>query len=724
MATLLAAERKRALKTGTICGCIGWGFRVLGLIDHPRDDSSAFVAWGGGQMAVAGRASEASGTRLQRFASLTATARNLTASLAGFLGFPRSQNDNRPGYREPGPAVELDCLRHVLAPALLAAAEQRSEDIGIGADRVLIQWGVISADTYFDYLAAYTGIGIESFEGINPADCDLPAERIHLCARHGILPIWQHGELIRVVTPRGYAARRISRLITHYPWLRSYLRFAWVTRFNAFLEYHSGDVLADIAADGLAARFPDLSAAPVSASQSRASRFFRYLLRLAVPAMLLTLAPMLLLDICGVILAIWFLLFTSLRLAGCFSRPKRRPPLPRLHDSALPIYTVVAALYREASSVAPLMQHIDALDYPPEKLDIKLVIEADDLQTRAAIARLGPMPHVQVIIAPTAGPKTKPKALNCALNFTRGTFITVFDAEDRPDPNQLRAALDVFRTHEPDVVCAQASLCIDNTADGWLPRMFTAEYAGQFDVFLQGFSNFEMPLPLGGSSNHFRTSVLREVGGWDPYNVTEDADLGFRLARFGYRSVMFPSTTYEEAPARFGAWLRQRSRWMKGWMQTWSVHMRSPRQLWRDAGPGGFFTLNILVGGNVLTALAHPLLLGEILVRGVMNLFDNSVSSFFAKPFIELYLATIAAGYLTTVVIGLIGLAKRNLLGEAWILLLTPIYWICLSIAAWRALYQFLAEPYRWEKTEHGLARHSRIAGDTDEANRRRAAQI
>jgi cellulose synthase/poly-beta-1,6-N-acetylglucosamine synthase-like glycosyltransferase len=492
--------------------------------------------------------------------------------------------------------------------------------------------------------------------------------------------------------------------------LRERLRLTSTAHLNEFLEAESGGLLERVAADGLAARFPELSAAPMPVSRGRMMSIARSLARLAGPIVLLTLAPLTVIDVSSVILAIWFLLFTSLRLAGCFSPRKRHPRLPRLHDSQLPVYTVVAALYREASSVAPLMRYIDELDYPREKLDIKFVIEPDDLGTRAAIARLGPMPHVQVIIAPDAGPRTKPKALNCALTFARGTFITVFDAEDRPEPGQLRAALDVFRTHDPDVVCAQASLCIDNTADGWLPRMFTAEYAGQFDVFLQGFSNFEMPLPLGGSSNHFRTCVLREVGGWDPYNVTEDADLGFRLARFKYRSVMFPSTTFEEAPARFGAWLRQRSRWMKGWMQTWSVHMRSPRQLWRDAGAGGFFTLNIIVGGNVLTALAHPLLLGEILVRGVLSAFDSSVSSFFTKPFIELYLATIAAGYLTTVVIGLMGLARRGLLHEAWVLALTPIYWVCLSIAAWRALYQLLKEPYRWEKTEHGLARTSRIS--------------
>ena len=671
------------------------------------------MAWGNGRMAVAGRASELDGTRPQRFARLTESARNLTTVLAGFLGIPRSQNDNQAGYREPGPAAELDCLRRILAPALLAAAEQRSKDIGIGADRVLIQWGVIDEDTYLDNLASHTGLGLETLEDVRPTDCLLPADGIHFCARHGILPIRRQEEVVYVSAPHGYSARRIVRLIAQYPSLLPRLRLTPTKRFNAFLEYHSGGALAGIAAEGLASHFPNLSAAPAATSHGWLFRFFRYFLRLSVPVVLLTLAPLLLLDVCSVILAIWFLLFTSLRLAGCFSPPKQWPPLPRLHDSQLPIYTVIAALYHEASSVASLMQHINALDYPREKLDIKLVIETDDLQTRAAIARLGPMPHVQVIIAPDVGPRTKPKALNYALTFARGTFITVFDAEDRPDPGQLREALDVFRTRGPNVACAQASLCIDNTADGWLPRMFTAEYAGQFDVFLQGFSNFEMPLPLGGSSNHFRTSVLRGVGGWDPYNVTEDADLGFRLARFKYRCVMFPSTTYEEAPARFGPWLRQRSRWMKGWMQTWSVHMRSPRQLWRDAGTGGFFTLNIIVGGNILTALAHPFLLGELVVRGVMSTFDDSVASFFAKPFIELYLATIAAGYLTTVAIGLVGLAKRNLLGEAWVLMLTPVYWACLSIAAWRALYQLLAEPYHWEKTEHGLARHSRMASQS-----------
>ena len=206
-------------------------------------------------------------------------------------------------------------------------------------------------------------------------------------------------------------------------------------------------------------------------------------------------------------------------------------------------------------------------NYPLEKLDIKLVLEPDDHVTREAIAKLQLGPPFEVLLAPDHGPRTKPKALNAALPFVRGTFVAVFDAEDQPEPDQLRLALEAFVANDERLACVQARLTIDNTADSWLTRLFTAEYAGLFDVFLPGLATWRLPLPLGGSSNHFRVSVLREVGAWDPYNVTEDADLGMRLARFGYRTAVIPSTTYEEAPARLGPWLRQRTRWFKGWMR-------------------------------------------------------------------------------------------------------------------------------------------------------------
>jgi cellulose synthase/poly-beta-1,6-N-acetylglucosamine synthase-like glycosyltransferase len=210
--------------------------------------------------------------------------------------------------------------------------------------------------------------------------------------------------------------------------------------------------------------------------------------------------------------------------------------------------------------------------------------------------------------------------------------------------------------------------------------------------------------------------VLRVVGGWDAYNVTEDADLGFRLARFGYRSMTFASTTGEEAPARLAAWLKQRSRWMKGWMQTWSVHMRSPRRLWRESGARGFASLNILVGGNVLTALACPIFFAELIAYLVSAAVSGTPIGFLAGPLAPLHVTAILAGYASTVAVGLMGLARRGQLRSGWILVLTPIYWACLSIAAWRALHQLLTEPYRWEKTEHGLTRqrHSRAVARVD----------
>ncbi|MBX9710012.1 MAG: glycosyltransferase, partial [Xanthobacteraceae bacterium] len=480
-----------------------------------------------------------------------AFSRRLPGMIGGLLRTPVGPAP-RPALRSTGShPYELDCLRGVLASHVLDAAERRGREVGIGADQVLIRWGVIQEDAYLERLATYSGIERERFDHVWRSDCPLSDDQIRFVALHRILPIHKNGELIYVQAPEGYAARCVSELCEKYRGLSKRFRLATHDDFDGFLIRHAGRTLARAAADDLRTRLPNMSAAPAA---RRSSGLFRYLSRMFTIAVPLIVAPLLVIQICGAILAIWFLLFTSLRLAGSFAPRPRTKRFARLPDHRLPFYTVIVALYREAKSVAPLMRSLHSLDYPREKLDIKLVIEPDDAATRTAIAKLGPLPHVHVVTAPDYGPRTKPKALNYALAMARGTFVAVFDAEDRPDPAQLRAALDVFR--DDRIACAQASLSIDNTSDGWLPRMFTAEYAGQFDVFLQGFSSFEMPLPLGGSSNHFRTETLREIGGWDAYNVTEDADLGFRLARFGHRSAMFASTTYEEAPARFGAWLR------------------------------------------------------------------------------------------------------------------------------------------------------------------------
>jgi glycosyltransferase XagB len=345
-------------------------------------------------------------------------------------------------------------------------------------------------------------------------------------------------------------------------------------------------------------------------------------------------------------------------------------------------------------------------DYPLEKLDVKLVVEADDQETQKAVAALDLGQPFKVIIAPLGEPRTKPKALNAALPFVYGSLTVVYDAEDVPEPDQLRRALDAFAAGDRRLACVQASLTIDNTADGWLARMFTAGYAGQFDAFLPGLAALGLPLPLGGSSNHFRTEALRKVGGWDPYNVTEDADLGIRLHRLGFRSAAISAATYEEAPARFRAWLRQRTRWYKGWMQTWLVHMRQPGRLVRDLRPAGAIAVQLFLACNVLAALVHPLFalaVGYSLFAGQPLVTVAGLDSW------PIFAATFLCGYASTIPLDLIGLKRRGLLRHAWVLVFTPFYWLLLSLAAWRALIQLIHDPQRWEKTEHGLAKTSRL---------------
>ncbi len=347
-------------------------------------------------------------------------------------------------------------------------------------------------------------------------------------------------------------------------------------------------------------------------------------------------------------------------------------------------------------------------DYPREKLDIKLVLETDDRETLLALSQIDLGDEFDIIIVPDIGPRTKPKALNAALPLLRGGFVAVYDAEDRPEPDQLKRALAAFRAASRDLACVQVKLTIDNTDDSWLAGIYTAEYAAQFDVFLPALTALSAPLPLGGTSNHFRIDVLRAVGAWDSYNVTEDADLGLRLARFGYRSSVIHSATYEEAPARFAPWLRQRTRWFKGWMKTWLVHMRQPARLFRELGPFSFVIFQLSFGGNVVAALVHPFFLLAILQASIADvpIFRGDHAGIAALS--GLFGTAAIVGYLASAVLNGIGLIRRGLFSTLWVVLLTPLHWVLLSIAAWRAVYQLIRDPYRWEKTEHGLARTSR----------------
>jgi cellulose synthase/poly-beta-1,6-N-acetylglucosamine synthase-like glycosyltransferase len=245
----------------------------------------------------------------------------------------------------------------------------------------------------------------------------------------------------------------------------------------------------------------------------------------------------------------------------------QEPFRTRAEDRRLPCYSIVVALYREARVVRQLAAALAALDYPRAKLDIKLVIEHDDRATFRAVEALRLPANYETVIAPKGWPKTKPRALNVAVPQLRGELAVIYDAEDIPAPGQLREAAERFLRAPRRLACLQARLAINNIADSWLTRLFAIEYAVLFDILNPGYAGLGLPVPLGGSSNHFRTEVLRDICGWDAWNVTEDADLGFRLARFGFGVGILSSTTQEEAPATLDAWLKQRRRWSKGWMR-------------------------------------------------------------------------------------------------------------------------------------------------------------
>lgn len=598
---------------------------------------------------------------------------------------------------------ELDCIRHRVPSPGLAMAEMRAERVGTGADSTLIAAGVITESEYAHALAAALDTDFEPLEGALRAQCPIDDARLIDGAAAGLIPLATDDGLTLVLAPRGIAARRIVQIAASDPiWPRRF-RFTTRERLVRFVLRNAGATLVARACDRLKNEMPLFSAAaPHGASRATA------LVLLALVAASTTFAPSATMLILSAALAMLFLGWLGLRLMSTVSEEPSPTPLPVVADSDLPIYTIIAALYREARSVEGLLHAIARLDYPVEKLDVILAVEADDLETQDAVARCRTRLPITVIPVPVAVPRTKPKALNAALPFARGAFTVIYDAEDRPEPDQLRRALHAFRSHGDELACVQARLSIDNTSDSWLTRLFTAEYAAQFDVFLNGLSHLRLPLPLGGSSNHFYTDVLRKVGAWDPYNVTEDADLGMRLARLGYRTVVIDSTTYEEAPARLGPWLRQRTRWFKGWIQTWCVHMREPRRLLHELGPTGFVAFQLAVGGNVLAALVHPLFLvgAVMLVAGSSPIgADNDAAT---VVLVSLYSLNALIGYFTSALLGWIGLRRRGLLATAWILLLTPLNWLLLSLAVWRAAYQFAVVPYRWEKTEHGLARSSR----------------
>jgi cellulose synthase/poly-beta-1,6-N-acetylglucosamine synthase-like glycosyltransferase len=478
-------------------------------------------------------------------------------------------------------------------------------------------------------------------------------------------------------------------LRAEYPGLELRLTDAASLR-AAILERH-GQALKDEAVEGLGRRLPELSAQRVF---SRGQMLVLLLLTAALLAAL-ALRPETVLRILVLLLSAAFVvsgLFRALLAWIGGRKPAPTPPLPR---RGLPRYTILVPLYREAAVLPGLARALKALDYPPHLLDVKLALEADDTETIAAAEALDDS-FFEIVRVPAHGPRTKPKAANYALQFARGEYLVIYDAEDRPEPDQLLKAVAAFRSGPRTLACVQARLNFYNADHCWLTKMFALDYALWFELLLPGLDRIGMPMPLGGTSNHFRTAVLRAIGGWDAFNVTEDADIGIRLAQLGYRVSMIASTTFEEAPVTLGAWLRQRSRWLKGYMQTWLVHMRHPLALLRRAGLGGFLAFQLFLGGGIVFALANPLLWAAFLGSALFGwrIWESyghiSGASLLANNLLLTWLAMISPG--------------RRGRGDLAPWGLTVIaYWALVSLAGYRALYQLITRPFYWEKTTHGI---------------------
>lgn len=382
-------------------------------------------------------------------------------------------------------------------------------------------------------------------------------------------------------------------------------------------------------------------------------------------------------------------------------------PIPLPAD--LPVYTVLVPLFRETSVVDKLVSALSRLAYPRDKLDIKIILEEQDRPMHAAIRQLNLPEHFDIIIVPEGKPQTKPRALNYAVQFARGSLVTIYDGEDIPDPSQLMLAAAQFARADTDVACLQASLDFFNPNENWLTRHFTTEYAALFRVVLPALAAYGLPLPLGGTSNHFRLSALDAVGYWDAFNVTEDADLGIRLARHGFKTGILHSTTLEEANTQLGNWMKQRRRWLKGFLQTWFVHNRNPLLLMRETGIKGFLAIQAMTLGVFASALFHPILLLVALWNFLPHNLAGINASFAGSAFSGLSLAVLLAGYGSAIATSNRGLRQIGALGWTSVLASIPLYWLLSSAAAWLSLWDFVVAPFHWHKTIHGLSRQKGV---------------
>jgi cellulose synthase/poly-beta-1,6-N-acetylglucosamine synthase-like glycosyltransferase len=601
-------------------------------------------------------------------------------------------------FRSSRPAPDLPPDLRVLAdrglaPALLREGLREALRRRHPPGRVLVDMGFVTCEGYYAAVAEAAGVPFLP-EGSITARLDPafpPPEQFN-----GPLPAGRNarGETLFVVAPPPGCFDDFARHLARFPDLAARIRVASPQAIaRAVAEADPGKRLSR--------RMPAMSAARTLTDTQR---------RVGL-SLLAVFAVGFLFGMKGIVLIV-SLLVTMLGLVASIARTLAgiaSSRSPRAHATGtgehLPHASVLVPLYREGRVAASLAAHLAMLDYPRDRFEVLFLVEADDKETGIALA-----PHLQagmrIVTVPPGAPRTKPRALAHGLSLARGEIVTVFDGEDRPEPDQIRQAAILFSRMPPEVAVLQAHLAIDHRGARFFPRQFLMEYSALFDCLLPWMSSRGWPIPLGGTSNHFRRAALESVGGWDPHNVTEDADLAVRLSRSGYRMSTFASTTWEEAPLTWLAWHCQRTRWLKGWLQTLLVCLRDPPALVDDMRRGtGLAVLLIYLAGMVTTLAVHPLFLVVVIVYG-LGLAEVPLEAVdYVAVIVPLAGVSVIACYGSMSVLAIGGAAARGRRPSILDLLLIPFYWLAQSAAFYCAVVDLVRRPHRWSKTEHGFAR-------------------
>lgn len=602
------------------------------------------------------------------------------------------------------PLGELAIASGLTLPETIETALERQPKWGTPSDRVMVGSGTARLVDMARLRATQHGIPFVNLL-TDPCDAALrKLEAMDFYLREQCLPWRRHGdETIYVATDPAAAREAIAR---HEG--RPQSVFVTSPRdIDRTLRNEFGDALSERAIFSLARQMPESSAAtPVTRRQGTVLAGLALLILAAF-----IIAPAAAFVTLSIVFGLCFLAIAALRYASIFvgllAQPTAEECAYDLHgaptDAELPVYTVMVPLFDEARVLPIIARALEELDYPASKLDIKLIFEESDVETWEAAKALKLPDRFDFIRVPTSMPRTKPKACNFALPFARGELLVIYDAEDMPEPQQLKKAAAAFALGDAKLACVQAQLNYYNWNENWMTRQFAIEYAAFFDLLLPALVRLNLPIPLGGTSTHFRTSALREAGAWDPNNVTEDADLGQRFALRGYRCGIIRSTTQEEANCQLNNWIRQRSRWVKGWMQTYLVRMRHPVQLYRALGFRGFMGFQLVIGGFSLSNLLHPIF---YLTTAVALILTGTPTGFQHGTMLAVFnIVILIAGYSFAIAAGLVAVAARGLAPLCTQTLMMPAYWVLISIGAYKALWQLATKPFHWEKTEHGLSR-------------------